>query len=177
MKNKFSLLITALLPVVTGFVPILVTPVMAGAPSVVKEVQSESTILVTVPPNGKPVTYVLGDKVWTIQPGQTAVLPAGATRIHLPVGTILTVSIPSAKSMEPTKYPYTVNHPISMDALTPDTIQTNSPFMTPGGGTVPAGNIQLPSGTIAGLIPQIFSPSGTTTNPFTVLQGGVTDTN
>ncbi len=176
MKIKHSFLPAAMAVVAIILTCAVGSRAYAGPPSVVTKAQSASTILVTVPPNGKPVTYVLGNKVWTVKPGQTAVLPAAATKISLPAGTILKVSIPSAKSMEPTKYAYTVNQPITLNALTPEAIQTNAQFITPGTGTI-AGNVQLPTGTMIDLIEAVSSASGTTVDPFNVLHGDVTDGN
>lgn len=176
MKLNLPMISKALMVVTLSLTTVSVPYAYAGAPSAVAKSQSAATILVTVPTGGKPVTYVLGDKIWTVKPGQTVVLPAGATKISLPAGTILTASVPSAKSLTPTKHVYTVSQPITLSALTPASIKDNAPFITPGSG--PSGNgIQLPSGTITDLIDAVSSASGTTINPFNVLGEEVTDGN
>ncbi len=160
-------------------VPALVSPAYAGPPSIVREANRAATISVTVPPGSKPVTYMLGNKKWTVQPGQTAVLPASATRIYLPVGTIITVLVPSEKSMEPTKHAYTVDQPVELPALTPVAIRASEQSITPGAQLpVPGGGtIQLPSGTIVDLVNAAAGSGSTALNPHNVLGEGVTDGN
>lgn len=176
MNTHFKSLRCAVVALTIAFSTALSPSVFAGPPSAVIKSQSAATILVTVPQNGKAVTYVLGDKIWTVRPGQTVVLPAGATKISLPAGTILTASIPSAKSMDPTKHVFTVNQPITLATLTPASIRANEQFITPGGGGV-GGGIQLPSATITDLINAVSSASGNTVNPFNVLGEETTDGN
>ncbi|MBT8038344.1 MAG: hypothetical protein KJO21_12455 [Verrucomicrobiae bacterium] len=149
----------------------------AGPPSAVTQAKTAATILVSVPANGAPVTYMVGRKSWTVQPGQTMVLPAAATKISLPVGTIITSSVPSAKSMDPTKQTYTVNKPIYLAALTPDSIRSNSSAFTPGNDPSIAGNIQHQSRAVKQLIEAVTSASGSTVNPLNVLGDAVTDGN
>ncbi len=174
--RRFTVAAVGILPVLA--VSALNPSVYAGPPSVVKEANQAATISVTIPPNAEPATYVLGDKKWTIQPGETAVLPAAATRIYLPVGTVIRTLTPSAKSMEPTEQAYTVSQPITLPTLTPGAIRTNEQFITPGGGvSTPTGLVHLPPGTIADLVDAVFSASGTTVNPHNVLGEGVTDGN
>ncbi|BDS07615.1 hypothetical protein NT6N_26550 [Oceaniferula spumae] len=176
LKKSFSItsqifLLASLLAVV-GF---SATNTYAGPPSAVTKSKSAATILVKVPEGGKAVTYTLGGKTWKVEPGQSAVLPIGATKIHLPAGTILIASIPSAKSMAPVEYPYTVKNPITLDALTPEAIAANSDSIVPG--TLPTRNPLLPSPTLRDLIDAVNSAGTNTVNPTNVMGDEVTDGN
>lgn len=157
---------------VAGFVCLFQTHAYAGPSAVVKKANTAASILVTVPADGKAVTYVLGDRTWRIEPGQTRVLPVGATKIKLPMGTILTAVMPSAKSMEPVKNVYTVKDPITLDALTPEAIAANADSIVPG--IQPTGDT---GPTIADLINAVTSASTTTVNPINVMGDAVTDGN
>lgn len=150
---------------------IMAPGVSAAPPAAVKESQAKTSLEVTVPADGTPVTYEIDGELQTIASGQTATIPAGATKINLPVGTLITLVVPSGGDAGPVKQQFVVSQPVTLDALTAEAVQANSGAITP----VESTDIRLPSPTITGLIEGVRNIAKRSVNPFDALT--VTDGN
>ena len=115
---------------------VLIAPAEARPPVAVMKAQTAPSLFVTVPPKVKPVTYIMGGRIWTIRADRgvatTVMLPAKATKISFSAGAILTSSVPDPSKGEPITKDYTITKPIAFDSLSAESFSDNSAFITPG---------------------------------------------
>jgi hypothetical protein len=153
----------AIAMVMGAFVPLmLVAPSDARPPAAVIEAQTTPSLFVTVPPKVKPVTYTMGDRIWSIRADRgvasTAVLPPKATKISFSAGAIITSSVPSASGGEPITKDYTITRAIVFEALSAEAISDNSAFITSGAIEIKPLNAKDREKSLANNGPHLIAP-------------------
>ena len=178
MKNTLSYTFTLAFAAMTCATGVLLvgSPAVAAAPSAVAQAPATLSAKVTVPKGGQPVTYTLKGKKVTIQPGESAVIPAGAKKIQLPAGTSFTVTrIPSKKGETPSSNTYNVSKSVTLSELSPAALKAQTSAFELATQT---GKIKLPTGTMLDLMNQLERLRNDEVNSFGVLTpSDVTDGN
>ena len=126
----------ALMAVIPALAAMILQPAYARPPSAVVKAQSSASVFVTVPPKVRPVTYTMGDKIWTIRADRgvasTVLLPAKASDISFSAGSILTTAVPSSEGSLPVTKDYTIKRAITLESLSADQVKDIADFIAPG---------------------------------------------
>ena len=141
---------------------VAILPADARPPSAVIKAQDTPSLFVTVPPKVQPVTYILGDKIWTIRADRgvasTVVLPAKATHISFSAGAIITTSAPASNGGEPTTKDYTISRAVTLEKLSAEAIRENAAFIAAGALELKPLNVKEREKANEGNGPHLISP-------------------
>lgn len=132
MKSILSLFSMAALCAVS---PLLIANVAHAQQAVVKKSVASTSVNITVPVGGDSATYLFKGKVYTVKPGTSATIPAGATNIKLPTG-VMIKAITTRADGSSSEVIVTTNSAVTMASFTLAVVKANASQLTTIGATL-----------------------------------------